>query len=130
MGEMDTTADAQDAQAQALKPFTITRSTWLRGESGSKLLRSSDSKMCCLGQFLSKIHGVTHSALVDVNTPAGVHKLPGKASDDLLICGTHNRYSTTELMHTNDAIGLEERQRELQIANEFANLGYRVSFED
>ena len=46
------------------KSFTINRKKWLRGEGDddSRLLRSTDNKMCCLG-FLGKACGISSACL-------------------------------------------------------------------
>jgi hypothetical protein len=56
----------------------ISRKIWLRGEgpSNSKLLRTTDQKMCCLGILLEQ-SGVDRAHLADRGSPAGIfHDMP------------------------------------------------------
>ncbi len=55
-----------------LKKFIVQKSKWLRGEGPSRLPRSCDNKMCCLG-FVSLACGLERDDILDVSLPSGVY---------------------------------------------------------
>jgi hypothetical protein len=107
-----------------LKSFTIDRKVWLRGEGGQSMLyRPQDSKMCCLGIFMSKC-GVPKSALAnrafsDEIAQEYPKQLPPFLSDF---------YLTDVLMLTNDRRSLSEEKREVAIKKGFKDIGIKVRF--
>ena len=112
------------------KEFTIDRAIWLRGEGGhaSRLLRSSDSKMCCVGIYLEAC-GVPRNALLNERMPCDISTRYGKFPQFLdtrvpLGCV----YDSDCLMATNDKVDLDETVRETRITQIFANNGVKVQF--
>lgn len=109
----------------------IDRKIWLRGEpEDSKLLRSSDSKRCCLGIY-GQACGVPDNKLIDQITPyfvgknvwtkkrrggAWLFEEPTKFSDRLV------------LFRINDTVTITEKKRESLIKKTFAKHGVHVEF--
>jgi hypothetical protein len=107
-----------------LKSFTIDRKVWLRGEGGQSMLyRPQDSKMCCLGIFMSKC-GVPKSALANRGFPEKVAQEYLKQLPPFL----SEFYSTDPLMITNDERSLPEETREADITKGFRDVGIKVRF--
>jgi hypothetical protein len=123
----------------------IDRSKWLRGEGSakSKLLRASDGKMCCLGQF-GLACGFTPDDLVDIASPDDSNGLgktwkdKGNASFLFRNDGGNSLYvNRTDvcctLMEKNDDYASDyytEAERESRIAAIFAANGVTVTFID
>lgn len=112
--------------------LTIDRSKWLRGEGGdaSKLLRSSDGKMCCLG-FYALAKGATESQIRDTNTIAGVHGLaklmPEMCRYEKMASSTNDSAVAADLMWKNDCL-LTDSEREANIVSIFKEVGVEVEF--
>lgn len=124
--------------------LVIDRSKWLRGEGSeaSGLLRSSDGKMCCLGQLALSI-GATPEQITHVDEPEHCPTLPWPKGMLLPVdlfdedeyeenVGPEERFTTSQityhLMITNDAEGLSDAERENQLREEFAKLDIEVEF--
>jgi hypothetical protein len=106
--------------------FTIDRKVWLCGEGGmnSRLLRSADGKMCCVGIFL-KACGVTDEAMVDVGCAMGVRaELP---AEHQWLTEIDEESDIMRLYLFNDAHFVAE-PREQDIAAIFTKHGVAVEF--
>lgn len=108
--------------------LVIDRTTWLRGELDSYLLRSSDNTMCCLG-FLSCEVGYEKGLMEDQLTPSdisniGDNKFPAEIVSDTCV----DTPLTLALMKVNDNTHITERERELLLQDLFLIAGIRVSF--
>lgn len=120
-----------------IKKFTVDRRTWLRGEGGvsSKLMRSSDGKMCCLG-FLGEACGLTKTALRDNGDFTDLSRpLIAEIPQELVKRGDHvGLYSNTEiatqLMNLNDETGIDDIERERSLTCIFAQIGLTVEFQN
>jgi len=110
-----------------LTAFAVRRPTWLRGEGGidSRLLRVSDGRQCCLGQYLTAC-GVPHDALAEVSSPGEV------AGPDvpawLLNPDGRDSVLAEVLMEVNDDHELSEVARESTLTARFAQAGITVRF--
>lgn len=113
----------------------INRDRWLRNEcsSRSRLLRTADGKMCCLGFYLG-VCGVPKEDLEDISAPPDVRAavLPDEASW-LIKPGNFGNVNTDEascLMHLNDEESDDDAGREEAIRKRFADHGVDVQFVD
>lgn len=117
--------------------FVIDRKIWLRGEGSerSALLRAEDGKMCCLGIFLDKC-GVPRGRLKGAANPMDPFRPQQDLNDvpkpaQCLFDKGSLRSQVFNLMGINDAVGeVSEGVREERIAQEFADIGVRVTFVD
>jgi hypothetical protein len=131
--------------------FTIKRSLWLRGEGSTKsrLLRESDGKMCCLGQYALAC-GLSRSQIEGCEAPISLithsRMKPQKAEDwadayeiaDWMKLyqrngpGFDTAMRTHDLMSANDydELGFTEAERETSIIGYFAKIGVNVTFVD
>ena len=97
----------------------VDRQKWLRGEgsTNSYLLRSKDSKMCCLG-FACVALGVKEEFLQDIRTPCNLRseefdKLTGLITWNIIGLPT-NRAACSAAMSLNDcSISDADREKEL-----------------
>lgn len=125
----------------------IDRKRWLRGEgsSTSKLLRSSDGKMCCLG-FVCIQAGASETDIMDISSPISIVygdcfiKKPIRQEVKEIIAEAFGmpisshapRWSDTVLsplrwlMRYNDAYKLPEREE--IIKEEMLKIGIEVEF--
>jgi hypothetical protein len=99
----------------------IDRNLWLRGvgSSLSKLLRSSDGKMCCLG-FYGLACGLSSEDIRNQTIPGNVdyaHKAWGEQGEWLLDDDMHNRTSIdcTRLITINDSPYFSTSEREKRL---------------
>ncbi len=108
----------------------IDRTNWLRGEgpSDSYLLRSRDSKMCCLG-FVAVSAGATREAITDRETPAdsdveacltGLVAEDGDLDINTMVCD--------RMMTINDDSLLSDAEREQRLIEEASSIGYELEF--
>ena len=105
--------------------LTIDRNTWLRGETDeSKLLRSSDNKMCCLG-FLALALNASKEEISDQSTPGTACSV--KWLDGMLKMG-HESHISNDLMRVNDSPNLSASEREAKLSQLFSQLGVEVEF--
>ena len=112
--------------------LTIDREKWYRGSGpeGSKLLRSEDGLMCCLGFYCMEL-GYEKEEIVGLGTPASSLLGPIKRPDWLvnndgkgpLVSG-----SCGQLITTNDDEYISEKEREAAITTEFGVNGVEVEF--
>lgn len=105
----------------------IDRKRWLRGEQGcnaSKLFRSEDKKMCCLGFFARKC-GYTIKEIRNVYAPQDctLNKFPG-----WLVFKGVNTDIGVNLMTINDGVGMDNKVREKKIIKVFKKKGISVVF--
>lgn len=112
--------------------LVIDRERWIRGDhpNPSMLLRSDDSKMCCLGFYLTQC-GAGEEAMLDLESPSAVEDLPTCAAwliDDDDPIGDGDSELCAMLMDTNDASSLDEPLREARLAELFAKQGVEVEF--
>lgn len=112
-----------------IKKFTIDRKIWLRGEGTdkSKLLRSSDGKMCCLGIYLKKC-GVKPTLLNNLASPRQVG-IP--IPNWLLNTRGENSMLVDSLMEENDRELVTEKMmnlKEREIRGLFKEAGIKVTF--
>lgn len=109
--------------------LVIDRNKWLRGEgpSQSRLIRSNDNQMCCLG-FLGKACGISEQELFDEYTPETAgdeNKWPnGIFNEDAV----ENSDITAELMEINDDENLTDENRESNLIERFATINIEVEF--
>lgn len=109
--------------------LTIVRSKWLHNEpyTDSRLHRSSDGKMCCLG-FYSLACGNTVEEISNLSDPVEVDEWKGANTKEYIkVYGG--------LMATNDSANwdyeeITDEQREERIIELFKNLGVNVTFID
>lgn len=112
----------------------IDRQKWYRGNTdGSKLLRSNDGKMCCLG-FYARECGLSEEQIADKGNPASVDAsamewgsgswLFQSADDDHGILSA----DCNLLIRTNDCPAESEALREADIQAIFARHGVEVEF--
>ena len=88
--------------------FTIDRSRWLRGRDadvgeGSRLYRTSDKKMCCMGFYLRRcgmsvtdIQEKSLPRLVETDLPPSAGWIVGHAENDLAIVNDIRRHKHRE----------------------------------
>ena len=111
--------------------LTITRSNWLHGEKyNSRLLRTSDNKMCCLG-FLAKMLGSSDDDIKGQYSPATAPKvawIEGMVDSDS-VCKLDSRISD-HLMQVNDNQLITDTEREEKLQSLFSTLGVEVEFVD
>jgi hypothetical protein len=115
--------------------LTINRSKWLRGEgvATSRLLRSSDGKMCCLG-FYALACGLKEYQIREVGGPSSLLSPPdedGKSYNYLT--NTPGQWllegvDRIHLMEVNDDRNKNKQYREEEIARLFARHGVTVKF--
>jgi hypothetical protein len=105
--------------------LTIDRKKWLHGEGStvSKLLRRSDSKMCCLG-FLAKSLGASDESILDYTGPSCTSKIPWPAP----LIHTHQGSLSDTMIRVNDQIGKVEEERESELITLFQSIGIEVEF--
>jgi hypothetical protein len=106
--------------------LVIDRTKWLRGEgySVSKLLRSSDHKMCCIG-FLCADLGIPESELLDV---AGSHSQPFSCELPLWLAVRKDTESDLQQAYNiNDEI-FPDAEREQRLTEIFARHDVEVEF--
>lgn len=108
-----------------IKKFTIDRGIWLYGEGEeSRLLRSGDHKMCCLGIF-SEACGVEYRELMNRSFPTELEtedldKLPKWLWKENVV---------GKITEANDAPWPNHKIREELIADLFKENGVEVVFE-
>lgn len=109
--------------------FTIKRSKWLRGEDGdSFLLRSTDGKMCCLGQIANQCR-VAKAHLKDRGTPAQVGtSIAGKIKD--FVMEGNNTPLSYDAMKINDDEEITDKVREKRLISLFKKHGITLTFVD
>lgn len=115
----------------------IERSKWLHGEGSeeSRLLRSEDGKMCCLGFFALSCN-LTPDHISDEPTPneVGIRMWDQNVADWLwddasgLEAASYLSSDCQALMDINDSVIITEDDREKQIATIFASRGVEVEF--
>jgi hypothetical protein len=116
------------------KKLTIRRSQWLRGEGSHRscLLRSTDSKMCCLG-FYALAVGCTSEDIADVKIPSllEVKQIRLEGLTERGIGDTLDNSSLCwDLVATNDNESLGDSERERKLTALFQTLGTQVQFID
>lgn len=112
----------------ATQKLVIDRQKWLRGEgdSLSRLLRSSDGKMCCVG-FFCLACGLTERDIRDKGWPdVGDSAIPKWLFHEFQD-GTSSP-SRHDLAGNNDGPDIGETERERLIAADFAKNGVEVEF--
>ncbi len=126
----------QPQQLVAVKEFTISRKTWLRGEgSGNSYLLRDDWKQCCVGVFLSacgysdeRLRGQSAAREISEYLLSELEWLKHHAHKE----GSPDRRFMYDLYNTNDlreVIG-GEAEREAKITALFAEKGITVTFTD
>lgn len=113
--------------------LVIDRSRWLRGEgsSRSRLLRSSDGKMCCVG-FFALACGLTPADILDRSTPFAQPSSGSAVLDEKFIDPDNPLRHVNEvssLYATNDSMHITDASREHGIRGSFRRLGVEVTFE-
>lgn len=124
---------------------TVERRRWLRGEGStpSRLLRSTDGKMCCLG-FACLALGKTEDEIRDRKSPLSrnivtpddriVENSRAPGFDTCLIeidhRGPQHRDETTKAMSVNDETGLDDPFREGRLTALLEPLGIDLVFVD
>jgi hypothetical protein len=110
--------------------LVIDRVKWLRGEGtmASRLLRSQDKKMCCIG-FLCRAYGVLDGALEDVRSSQDLltFDLPAWLKDNDFI-GAGKYSDLFEAYSANDDKGWNESMREERIITLFIKHDVEVEF--
>jgi hypothetical protein len=119
-----------------MSKLRIDRKTWLRGEGAAKsrLLRSSDGKMCCLG-FYGISCDVPLESLRDRQSPWHVSRAwPEQAAwlevplDDSTSNPNRPTPDCSELMIVNDDWNRNDAEREAEIITIFAKHDVEVEF--
>lgn len=116
------------------KAVVINRKTWLRGEgtSPSRLLRSSDGKMCCVG-FICLAEGVPEEAIKD---KAALHNIDLELFDfdeNVRLQAIHNTTCASGyepgvyILNDNSFINSAEREKALTV--KLGACGYDITFE-
>ncbi len=108
--------------------FTVNRSSWLRGEANSFLLRPSDNKMCCLG-FLAKKYGYSDEEIFNKDTfksLSNIDKLP----EEFFYGSGNLSFIIQKLMFENDKIDISDEDREKKLTEFFKLINIDVKFED
>jgi hypothetical protein len=120
--------------------LTISRKIWLRGtglQGNSKLLRSKDSKMCCVGIYLEAL-GVPRDRLEDESSAHGLamNDIPVEAKwliklDDGFVGRCTGSEEAYELYLTNDRDPREitDNEREDEVKRLFGRQGIEVTYE-
>lgn len=104
---------------------TVRRSQWLRGSNDSKLYRSSDRRMCCLG-FACKAAGLSTGDILNKRTPNDIqHHLP-KTLEKL--ADGENTNVCLYLMDINDERDVSAAKRESQLKKLGKTAGLRFKF--
>lgn len=121
--------------------LTIERSEWYRGQGGglSRLIRSDDKKMCCLG-FYGIACGFKEGDLIDEPEPQSVFdgdnntKITANLWPSWLYGENDGEVKQTiaclTLIQTNDSEMIGEVEREIKISAVFAHHGVTVKFVD
>ena len=117
----------------------VERSKWLRGEGWekSKLLRSTDGKMCCLG-FACLAMGATEEQINNMNSPTMVCNMGGGLELPMLtmVDTDHlgrrliHKDPVSEAMMINDERILSESAREARLTQLLAKVGIDLEFVD
>lgn len=120
--------------------LVIDRSKWYRGRGSaeSRLVRTGDYLMCCLGFCLLQ-RGFSQGELLDIGSPNEVGSIDRDESgaidrakglierfDDTL--DTYETHTTECLINVNDNEDIDEETREAQITDLFAGIGVDVRF--
>lgn len=125
--------------------LVISRKRWLRGEGEdeSKLYRSSDRKMCCLGFYCRKL-GLKVSEIKDITDPKALvlYSTPSRRKELLKqkiipewLLENDGGSDVEQAIYFNDLEVSEfpektEKSREKRIKNIFAQHGVEVEFKD
>lgn len=118
-----------------MKKVIVERSKWLRGEGeeNSKLLRTEDGKMCCLG-FVCLAFGKTEDDIADSEAPSC---LIGKDRHSQIGDGTpliaedrHEPGAIVSAMQINDSRYMDELDRELELKRLLRVVGVDLEFVD
>lgn len=112
----------------------IPRDKWLRGEGdvASRLLRTRDSKMCCLGLYLAAC-GVPLKDIENRTAPTRVVSsvdIPAWLAWPDMHGAMKSTADANRLMAVNDSTLMGEMKREEEIAFLFAKNGVEVRFVD
>lgn len=115
-----------------MEKLVIKRSEWLRGTTGSMLLRPSDRMKCCLGFYALSV-GVATEDIMDVGNPSFVFggNNAEKLNKLVYIDAGGNQQDTQvgiDLMSDNDCIGMSDLDRELRITELFKKIDVEVEF--
>lgn len=116
-----------------MRKFIIDRNTWLRGEysENSYLLRSSDNKMCCLGQISSQC-GISNEELRDRKNPSDLIYFGIDVSTKIpfLISRDSERDSdlTSRAMPINDTPLISDKEREEKLKDLFSESQIELEF--
>lgn len=109
--------------------YIIDRTKWLRGEGSydSYLLRSSDGKMCCLGQ-VSMQCGVMQDDLGGVSAPLLLADAQRILLPSWLFDGGSHSEDATLAMTENDDLDEDDGLREEILKGIFADHGDQLEF--
>lgn len=119
-----------------MEKLVIDRRKWLRGEGTtgkSKLLRTTDSKMCCVGIYLESVCKVPRKRLRNLSSAQDVTAAYSERAKapvpEWLVDedGEHNRIAM-QLYDKNDVEGTPDRTREKAIKRLFAQHKVAVTF--
>jgi hypothetical protein len=110
----------------------IDRERWLRGEGAdeSYLLRSRDSKMCCLG-FFGLACNLTENQIINECMPNAFSLSQVSWNQDWLFDQNNRRalsQETKSLLIINDTVNLNSDERERRIKEIFARHNVEVEF--
>lgn len=112
-----------------MERLVIDRSKWLRGEGSmeSRLYRSSDGKMCCIG-FLALARGCT---LADIADRSAVESRRLEVKPRRLSNFPIDQFAPLPVAYdVNDAADINDDTREEKLTTIFAEMGYEVEFVD
>ncbi len=114
--------------------FTIDFEKWIRGSTDlhsnpSKLLRSKDQKLCCLG-FFARSCDIPEETILDVPTPA--HMIPPRDGifRELMYGVDYNSPLARKLMTINDNTKISIRVKMEKITDLFRMQGVKVKWEN
>lgn len=116
-----------------MEKLIIDRKKWLRGTRiGSKLLKKTTRKMCCLGFFVRQC-GFKIKDIENITSPEIVVAHNKQISPDNLIYrllrdGRLDSDITYELMRINDSNKISEEVREKELTRLFKKIKFEVEF--
>jgi hypothetical protein len=110
----------------------ISRKKWLRGGNGNAVMSTSTGMKCCLGHVATAC-GIKREHLISRGDPGDVSRNT-PASEitkefSRLLCGIGIK-AVNDAIHANDSETMPAKQREKEIADILAPVGFDISFKD
>lgn len=122
------------ATQEPLKKLVIDRTTWLRGEGGtpSRLLRTEDGKMCCMGSYCLQIAGLSPDQILERSTLASVANLLDSIPETQYLLECFRLWNQIDgnrsIYQVNDDSILAPEERERLLTVFFRDNGVEVEF--